>query len=146
MKLYPLWNMIVRYTCAGLNRTVWKQIPVNCSFSYLHNVLLKILDPVLVSPLLRVQTCVKALGVNIDNRLTLHYNELDGLSNHQPHDCLLNRLFRRISKKASKLRFTGLSGANSPITGEFPTQRVSNATNVSIWWRHHVLTISAMLL
>ena len=25
-------------------------------------------------------------------------------------------------------------------TGEFPTQRASNAENVSIWWRHHGLT------
>ena len=31
-----------------------------------------------------------------------------GVSNHQAHDCLLNRLFRRISKKTSKLRVTGL--------------------------------------
>ena len=23
-------------------------------------------------------------------------------------------------------------------TGDFPTQKVSNAENVSIWWRHHV--------
>ena len=27
---------------------------------------------------------------------------------------------------------------NSPVTGEFPAQMVSNAENVSIWWRHHV--------
>ena len=26
---------------------------------------------------------------------------------------------------------------NSEMTGEFPTQRTSNAENVSIWWRHH---------
>ena len=26
------------------------------------------------------------------------------------------------------------------LTGEFPVQRVSNAENVSIWWRHHVYT------
>ena len=32
------------------------------------------------------------------------------VSNHQPHDCLLNRLFRRKSKKTSKLRVTGLCG------------------------------------
>ena len=31
-----------------------------------------------------------------------------GVSNHQPHDCLLNRLFRHRSKKTSKLRVTGL--------------------------------------
>ena len=26
----------------------------------------------------------------------------------------------------------------SPVSGEFPTQRVSNSKNISIWWRHHV--------
>ena len=34
--------------------------------------------------------------------------------NHQPHGCLLNRLFRRRSKKTSELRVTGLCVGNSP--------------------------------
>ena len=40
----------------------------------------------------------------------------DGVSNHQPPDCLLNRLLRRRSKKTSKLRVTGLHRwpVNSP--------------------------------
>ena len=62
----------------------------------------------------------------------------DGVSNHQPYDCLLNSLFRHRSKKTSKVRFSGLSEGISPVTGEFPTQRTSNTENVSIWWRHHV--------
>ena len=66
-----------------------------------------------------------------------HY-EHDCVSSHQPHDCLLNRLFRHRWKKTSKLRATGLCEGNSPVTGEFPAQRTSNAENVSIWWRHHV--------
>ena len=41
-------------------------------------------------------------------------------------------------KKTSKLRVTGLRQVNSPMTGEFPAQMVSNAENVSIWWRYHV--------
>ena len=62
----------------------------------------------------------------------------DSVSNHLHHDCLLNRLFRRRSKKTSKLRVTGLWGrGNSPGTGEFPAQMASDAENVSIWWRHH---------
>ena len=65
-----------------------------------------------------------------------HYG-CDSVSNHQPHDCLLNCLFRRTSKKTSKLRDTGLCVGNSPGTGEFPAQMTSNAENVSIWWRHH---------
>ena len=28
---------------------------------------------------------------------------------------------------------------NSPVAREFPAQMVSNAENVSIWWRHHVI-------
>ena len=64
-------------------------------------------------------------------------NGHDGISNHQPHDCLPNRLFRRRSKKTSKLRVTGLCAGNSPETGEFPAQMASNAENVFIWWRHH---------
>ena len=70
--------------------------------------------------------------------LQWRHNDRDGVSNHQPHDCLLKRLFRRKSKKTSKLRVTGLCAGNSPVTGEFHTQRASNPENVSIWWRHHV--------
>ena len=78
--------------------------------------------------------------------------ERDGVSNHQPHRCLRDRLFRRRSKKTSKPcitglcegnspdrlfrrrskktskpRITGLCEGNSPVTGEFPAQRASNA-------------------
>ena len=68
------------------------------------------------------------------------HNERDGVSNHQHHDCLLNRLFRHRSKKTSKLCVTGLCEGNSPVTGEFPAQMASNAENVSIWWRLHAYT------
>ena len=68
----------------------------------------------------------------IDQRaLRWRHNGRDGISNHQPHDCLLNRLFRRRSKKTSKLRVTGLWVGNSPVP-----QMASNAENVSISWRH----------
>ena len=70
-----------------------------------------------------------------------YYNEVimsgDGVSNHQPHDCLPNGLIGHRSKKTSKLRITGLCEGNSLVTGEFPTQRASNAENVSIWWHYH---------
>ena len=67
-----------------------------------------------------------------------HYGR-NGIPNHRPLGCLINRLFRRRSKKTSKLRVVGLCAGNSPVTGEFPAQRASNAENVSIWWRHHVV-------
>ena len=40
--------------------------------------------------------------------------------NHQPHGCLLNRLFRRRSKKTSKLCVTGLCVGNSPVPVNSP--------------------------
>ena len=72
--------------------------------------------------------------------LRWRHNGRDGVTNHQPHDCLLNRLFGRRSKKTSKLHVIGLCVGNSPGTGEFPTQMASNAKNVSNWWRHHAYT------
>ena len=69
--------------------------------------------------------------------LQWRHNECDGVSNHQPHDCLLNRYSRSRSRKTSKLRVNGpcerihRSPVNSPHKG--PVTR----KNVSIWWRHH---------
>ena len=78
------------------------------------------------------------------NPLQWRHKWRDGVSNHQPHDCLLNRLFKRRSKKTSKLRVTGLCAGNSPGTGEFAAQMASNAENVSIWWRHHLISLLAL--
>ena len=71
------------------------------------------------------------------HRLHWRHNGRDSVSNHQLHDCLLNRLFTRRSKKTSKPRVTGLCAGNSPGTGKFPAQMASNTENVSIWWCHH---------
>ena len=65
--------------------------------------------------------------------LQWRHNGRDGVSNHQPYDCLLKRSFGRRSKKTSKLRVTGLRA----VTAEFPALMASNAENVSILWRHH---------
>ena len=73
----------------------------------------------------------------LDFELWWRHNAHDGVSNHQPHHYLLNRLFRGRSKKTPKLHFTGLFAGNSPVTGEFPAQMASNAENVSIRWRHN---------
>ena len=49
---------------------------------------------------------------------------------------------RRGSKKTSKLLVTSLCEEFiGHMTGEFPTQRASNAENVSIRWHHHVGSI-----
>ena len=55
-------------------------------------------------------------GLIIHIRVSLwwRHNDHDSVSYHQPDECLLNRLFRRTSKKTSKLRVTGLCVGNSP--------------------------------
>ena len=73
------------------------------------------------------------------NHFVKYYNdERDGVPIHQPHDRLLNRLFKAHIKENSQAPHHRLCAGNSPVTGEFPAQRASNAENVSIWWRHHV--------
>ena len=74
----------------------------------------------------------------VDDSLQWRYDERDGVINHRHLNCLLNLMFRRRSKKTSNLRVTDLCEGNPPVTGEFPSQRASNAEHVSIWWRHHV--------
>ena len=54
---------------------------------------------------------------SISNLLWAHdndviMNERYGVSNHQPHDCLLHCLYRHRSKKTSKLRVSGLCAGN----------------------------------
>ena len=85
------------------------------------------------------RNAINAIEYKLNSKPALRWRHTgcDSVSNHQPHHCLLNRLFRRRSKKTSKLRVTGLCVGNSPGTGEFPAQMASNAANVSIWWRHH---------
>ena len=65
----------------------------------------------------------------VNRALQWRHNGHDGVSNHQPYDCLLNRLFRRRSKKTSKLCVTGLCGGEFTDDRwiDFPAQRASNA-------------------
>ena len=57
---------------------------------------------------------INCIRINFVMSLHWRHNDHDGVSNHQPHGCLLNRLFRRRSKKTSKLRVTGFCVGNSP--------------------------------
>ena len=98
-----------------------------------------------INNMIIVTSCIPQYTYIPKHALRWRHNERDGVTNHQPHDCLLKRLFRRRSKKTSKLCMTGLCAGNSPVTGEFPAQRTSNAENVSIWWRHHGCTLSRFI-
>ena len=64
--------------------------------------------------------------------------ERGGVSNQRRLDCLLNRLFRRGSKKTSCSRHCFVWGESLATIG-FPSQRASDAENVSILRRHHVV-------
>ena len=111
----------------GRNSCMQAILSVGCNYSYLTT----------------IDIC---LSMAPNSLISFHWrhNGHDGVSNHQPHDCLLNRLFRRRSKKISKLRVTNLCAGNPPVTGEFLAQRATNAENVSIWWRHHVVSTCSL--
>ena len=69
--------------------------------------------------------------------LQWRHNGHDSVSNHQPHDYLLNRFFQtQIKENIKAPRHWPLCGKFSG-DGKFPAQMASNAENVSIWWRHH---------
>ena len=74
---------------------------------------------------------------------SLHWrhNDHDGVSNHQPHHWLLNRLYRRRSRKTSKLRVTGLCVGNSPGPVNSPhkgpvTRKMFPFDDVIMWTRN----------
>ena len=86
-------------------------------------------DKPLSEPMMAQFTIVSIKRINT---LQWRHNERNDVSNHRRFDFLLNRLFRRRSKKTATLRVAGLCEGNSPVTGEFPAQRSSNTENVSI--------------
>ena len=62
----------------------------------------------------------------------------DDVSNHQPHDCLLIRSFRRRSKKTSKLRVTGQFTNRYFITIWMYTDPLLKNVDQMCWsWRHN---------
>ena len=152
------------FKCIFLNEHLWISLKISLKFIpkvQINNILTLVQimawchpgnkplpEPMMVS--LRMHTCItqprwiklhfQLLQIILQYpilSLQWRHNGHNRVSNHQPHDCLLNCLFRYRSKKPSKLRVTGLCAGNSPGTGEFPAQMGSNTENVSIWWRHH---------
>ena len=93
-----------------------------------------------------IHMCHRALIYCTDS-LQWRHNERDGSLINGISIVNSTVFFGRRSKKTSKLRVAGLCQGNSPVNGEFPAQRASNAENVSIWWRHHGMgTIALMLI
>ena len=76
--------------------------------------------------------------------LQWRHNIRDSVSNHQPHDCLLNRLFRRRSKKTSKLRASGLCAGNSPHKCAVTRKRFP-FDDVTMWILHWMLSTNKII-
>ena len=141
LALRPVWQLTKPWPeaiTALSNVTVTWFSQVNC------HAVLKInklwVSSVILSKIFSIKYLVfRVVVLNLyEETLQWRHNGRDSVSNHQPHDCLLNGLFRRRSKKTRKLRVTCLCVGNSPGTGEFPAHKASDAENVFIWWRHHV--------
>ena len=81
---------------------------------------------VLLDDILHPDVVYVLWNIQNDNSLQWRHNGRDGVSNHQLHHCLLNRLFRRRSKETSKLSVTSLCAGNSPVTGEFSASNAEN--------------------
>ena len=87
------------------------------------------------------------------NKNILHWrhNDHDGVSNHQHHGCLPNRLFGRRSKRTSQLHVTGLCAGNLPGPVNSPhkapvTRKMFPFDDVIMtWWYNGTETISALL-
>ena len=128
--------------------TIWNGVSVSCSYPYHaipeHDCGFSVAFLTEVTAIrgeigqIRATILLKALQ--------WRHNERDGVSNHQPRDCLLNCLFSRRSTIKPKLRVTGLCEGKPPVTGEFPAQRASNAENASIWWRRQGILYQLLLL
>ena len=88
----------------------------------------------------KIQKSICMLLASWDNMASIigllrwRHNGCDSVANHQPHDCLLNRLFRQ-----TQIKVNIKVPRHWPLCGEFPAQMASNAENVSIWWHHHVM-------
>ena len=131
MHFFDLWSFVIIYEFLIVIKLLKGNSQLNISMHNSH------MNPHILFICLNAPSAVHVSSRNLWLSLQWRHNGRDSVSNHQPHDCLPNGLFRRRSKKTWKLRVTGLCAGNSPGTGEYPAQMASNAENVSIWWRHH---------
>ena len=106
----------------GTKHILWDNININLTHSSINKII----------------TSYVAIPIIILISSQWRHNERNGDSNHRRLACLHSRLFRRRSKKTSKLRVTGFSEWNPPVTDGFPSQRACNEESASVWWRHRL--------
>ena len=89
---------------------------------YIPNILHTVRDLLFCCVFIQVEFIYTLQDYLTDTR-TWRHNDHNGVSHHQPHGCLLNRVFRHTSKKTPKLRVTGLCARNSPGPVNSPHKR-----------------------
>ena len=93
--------------CVTSKSIVWSMFYL-CGFSDIRNILF------LKDCIVYDETRVYFQG---PKTLQWHHNRHDGISNHQPHDCLLNQLFKAQIKENIK------APRHWPLWGEFTSER-----------------------
>ena len=114
--VYRIDNFVVTYFCyisvvTGQRVNIlWWQIYTSCHYSHCIHVFLLYACNFFVIYCTSQENHHSSHFVVLSSLFSLQWrhNECDGVSNHQPHGWLLSRLFRRRSKKTSKLRITDL--------------------------------------
>ena len=136
-RLWCVWRIGLR-SCGVFYHSVSKKLAVHkVDRKYVLIINVHAGNKLIYLLLISRRLCQDAYLCCIDMTWQWRNNGHNSVSNHQLRDCLLHRLFRRKSKETSKLRVAGLCEGNSPMTGEFPAQRISYAENVYFRWRHH---------
>ena len=87
------------------------------------------------------QTAVDAFRCGFWWDITVTLHEHHGISDHQQLDCLFNSEIMLTSKGTSSSVLLPLCEGNPLVTSGFPSQRATNAENVSISWHHHDETL-----
>ena len=87
--------------------------------------------PSLITLVTELHICIKLRVIVESLSSQWRHNERDGISNHYPHDCLLNGLIKAQIKENIK------APRHWPLWGEFPAQITSNTENVSVQLCHH---------
>ena len=103
MSMFTVWNLNICYLEINSKYLLELLVSMPCTITTLY-----------------AQFCIYFTSNSTVLSLQWRHDEHDGISNHQPHDCLLNCLLRHRSKKTSKLHVTGLCDrwpVNSPHKG-----------------------------
>ena len=80
---------------------------------------------------------ISEISRNRDLALQWRHNERDGVSNHLGIDCLLNCILGADQRKHQSPPSLAFMREIHRWPVDSPSQRTSNAKNVSIWWHHH---------